>query len=317
MTRLLITAANSDISIGIARILKEALPHVGLVGLAPDGLWPGGCFFDEIIDVPFVKDSISYKKVLEEIIYKQDIQVVCPISEKELSFFASQDYRPIKNILINPKHVIETFLDKYKTYLWLRSIHVPVPETVLLRDEYREEMGKYIIKPRASAGSKNMYLVERRDFFEAIQHKHKESMDHFVMQRAVGSMDDEYTCALWRVKEDYRSFIFKRKLQGGLTGEAQVIQNEEISKVLKKIETHLLGDFFINVQLRIEHGMPFIFEINPRFSSTIVMRHKLGFKDVLWSFLAMLDKAIPVYHPPSVGTQVFRMSEELIIPPKQ
>jgi len=43
----------------------------------------------------------------------------------------------------------------------------------------------------------------------------------------------------------------------------------------------------MNIQLILTDSGPRIFEINPRFSSTVLMRHKLGFCDFLWS----LDEA--------------------------
>ena len=39
----------------------------------------------------------------------------------------------------------------------------------------------------------------------------------------------------------------------------------------------------INIQLRITDKGPRIFEINPRFSSTVLMRHRIGFCDLLWA----------------------------------
>ena len=39
----------------------------------------------------------------------------------------------------------------------------------------------------------------------------------------------------------------------------------------------------MNVQLRLTDRGPRVFEINPRFSSTVLMRHRMGFTDVLWA----------------------------------
>jgi carbamoyl-phosphate synthase large subunit len=50
-------------------------------------------------------------------------------------------------------------------------------------------------------------------------------------------------------------------------------------KIAKKLE--LNGS--INIQLRLHEGLPYIFEINPRFSSTVFIRSELGFNDVAWS----------------------------------
>jgi carbamoyl-phosphate synthase large subunit len=39
----------------------------------------------------------------------------------------------------------------------------------------------------------------------------------------------------------------------------------------------------MNIQMRLTDKGPRVFEINPRFSSTVLMRHRLGFSDVLWA----------------------------------
>ena len=43
----------------------------------------------------------------------------------------------------------------------------------------------------------------------------------------------------------------------------------------------------MNIQMRLTTQGPRVFEINPRFSSTVLMRHRIGFSDVLWA----LDEA--------------------------
>ena len=55
---------------------------------------------------------------------------------------------------------------------------------------------------------------------------------------------------------------------------------DELSAILAK-EMNLSGS--VNIQLRENEGQFYIFEVNARFSSTVHIRSKLGFKDVLWS----------------------------------
>ena len=51
----------------------------------------------------------------------------------------------------------------------------------------------------------------------------------------------------------------------------------------------------INVQLKINNKRHAIFEINPRLSSTVMMRHKMGFKDCVWWINYSLKKQIPKF----------------------
>jgi carbamoyl-phosphate synthase large subunit len=85
----------------------------------------------------------------------------------------------------------------------------------------------------------------------------------------------------------------KRKLNKGITYYGEVIKNKKIDNALRKIAeiTKLAGS--LNIQLKIFNKKISIFEINPRLSSTVMMRHMLGFKDCIWWINYFLDKKIP------------------------
>ena len=75
----------------------------------------------------------------------------------------------------------------------------------------------------------------------------------------------------------------KRKLKDGITFYFETCKNKIISKILYKLANLIDLNGCINIQLKILKGVPKIFEINPRLSSTVYMRHELGFNDlVLW-----------------------------------
>ena len=76
----------------------------------------------------------------------------------------------------------------------------------------------------------------------------------------------------------------RRRLSSSVTSFAQVVNNPLIEALCVNIADSL--DLFgsINVQLRlVGDNVPMVFEINPRFSSTVGMRHSIGFCDVIWS----------------------------------
>ena len=60
---------------------------------------------------------------------------------------------------------------------------------------------------------------------------------------------------------------------------------------------------------------PRIFEINPRFSSTVMMRHAIGFSDVAWMLHARAHGTLPPWTPPAPGTRVFHLHRELVARP--
>ena len=58
--------------------------------------------------------------------------------------------------------------------------------------------------------------------------------------------------------------------------------------------------------------MPVVFEINPRFSSTILFRHLLGFKDMEWSIQEFLGEEISNFIKPQVGKCFYKGYNEYI-----
>ena len=55
-----------------------------------------------------------------------------------------------------------------------------------------------------------------------------------------------------------------------------------------------------------------VFEVNPRFSSTAYMRHKLGFTDVIWSLKEFFDEPINL-RGVETGTVLVRTQNVIIL----
>jgi carbamoyl-phosphate synthase large subunit len=121
---------------------------------------------------------------------------------------------------------------------------------------------------------------------------------------------DEYTCGLYGNGEGVtHSIIFKRKLSNatyGFTVSGEVVEDQAIENILKKVSYSLKLNGSCNIQLRMNKNDPIIFEINPRFSSTVMFRHKLGFRDVLWSCNSILGEVSDPYSPPRPGVRFYK-----------
>ena len=57
-------------------------------------------------------------------------------------------------------------------------------------------------------------------------------------------------------------------------------------RVLAKIKLYWVNKY----QFRVINKIPHVFEINPRFSSTVKMRDMIGFKDLIWSIESKKEK---------------------------
>lgn len=134
-----------------------------------------------------------------------------------------------------------------------------------------------------------------------------------MFQELIPEDEGEYTCGLFRSGAgEIRTIVFRRKLRGGLTGSGVVVESPAIEKLLNVIAERLNLCGSINVQLRLNAGVPYVFEINPRFSSTVRFRHQLGFSDVLWALRDHIKVSIGDYRPLQRGIRFYKIFDDVI-----
>jgi carbamoyl-phosphate synthase large subunit len=76
------------------------------------------------------------------------------------------------------------------------------------------------------------------------------------------------------------------------------------------VKLDLLGS--INIQLRMTGNLPKIFEINPRFSSTVLYRHLFGFEDLIWSIEDRLGLELSDNRQEFIGRKFYKGYVEYI-----
>ena len=134
-----------------------------------------------------------------------------------------------------------------------------------------------------------------------------------IFQELLLPAKEEYTCGLYRsVTGEVRSISIKRRLQGGYTCAGEVICNVAISEYLQRIAESLCLQGSINVQLKLTSSGPVAFEINPRFSSTVVFRHLLGFEDFIWAMKERKGMDPGFYEPVGNGIRFYRGVREYV-----
>ena len=124
-------------------------------------------------------------------------------------------------------------------------------------------------------------------------------------------VDAEFTSAIFGGAGEIRVVAMRRSLHGNMTTDMRVERDPTIEDLLVRLAKELRLDGFLNVQMRLSDDGPMIFEINPRFSSTVMMRHLIGYRDLVWSIEAWDHLPLSDYSPPREGSQVFRMSREI------
>ena len=228
--------------------------------------------------------------------------MVIPISEPELRFFSEKnivDRIGNAKMLMASKLSLEIGFDKFKTAEFLRNQNLPFPETFIAHESMNIDKFPVILKSRTGSGSKDIHMIDSMQEF--LFHTKKGNYD-FVVQEFISDDKGEFTCGLYRSgQREIRTLIFKRELTGGYSGYGQIVENNEIKSLLETlaVKLNLVGS--INVQLRISKNLPKIFEINPRFSSTVLFRHLFGFNDLVWSIRDLYGEELDAYNLPKAG----------------
>lgn len=283
MKTILITGIGGDIAQSIATIIKDEYTKVQLIGVDVDLKHAGSLFVDNIFQVSAATEK-DYLDNIRGIIVNHSVDLVIPTNEQELSVFSPLIGEMGENFCITAGvQVINIGLDKFKTNKFIASLGIPVPWTVSAEENKPFEF-PCIFKARSGSGSKKIFNVDDQDEANFLARK----FPHSIFQELLVPENQEITCAVYRAKDGRVAVLqLLRKLTEGTTSWAKVIDNKEVLEMCRKIAKGIELQGSMNIQLMLTDSGPRIFEINPRFSSTVLMRHKLGFCDFLWS----LDEA--------------------------
>lgn len=306
---ILVTGAGGDIAQSISRILRDTDFCNKLIGSDLHLKHAGKLFFDKVVLLPPAFQN-DYFDGISNLTIKENIDLVIPASEQEILFFSINDLTQVgkAKILTANKKAIQICSDKLKTVEFLKGNNLPYPITKLVR-EVNTPFLPAIMKARSSSGSKSIIKIYTKEDFDYYAKKYPD----FIIQEMLISDEEEYTCGVFRSKiHGTKYIIFKRTLKGGLTGYGEVVSNKKINELLDVISDLLELEGSINVQLRLREGEPYVFEINPRFSSTVRFRHMLGFEDLLWSIYEKLQINYVMNYQDVTGSIIYRVYDEFI-----
>ena len=285
MKKILVTAIGGDISQSISLCLKDYKGGIYLVGADTHTKHAGSLYADKFISVPLATSS-NYFQTVSNVVKQEKIDATIPVNENEIKLLANINH-DIKTIHCQ-KEILNTGLDKLATIKSLKKLGIEVPWTIDADNEIPNDF-PCIMKPRFSSGSRSIFIVKSTTEAKFFSKKYPGC----VFQELLEPYEKEVTCCLYRTKDgSIGSIQFERLLTGGLTGWGRVINNKLVKELLEYIANGWNLHGSINIQLRITKKGPMVFEINPRFSSTAYMRHKLGFTDVLWSLKEFFDEPI-------------------------
>jgi carbamoyl-phosphate synthase large subunit len=311
MTTLLITGIGGDLGQSAAQIVREARPSWRIIGVDMHERQAGLLYADAFEPVPS-GSSVDYLEALTGVLQRHRAEYCLPTTEAELRAIHQTGMPSIAGatlVGVSGK-ALSIGLDKLATNRFLTSIGIPVPWTVEASVENVPREYPCMFKLRRSSGSRSVVICRDREQALGLV---KQEADG-IFQELLLPAESEMTCAVFRTSTR-RTLVLPmvRRLAGGLTVWMRIHYDKEVVRQCETIAEAMDLAGPINVQLRVTDNGPRIFEINPRFSSTLYLRHLLGFRDLLWAFDDLMGKDIE-YHPPLENAEAVRTFGAAVLP---
>jgi carbamoyl-phosphate synthase large subunit len=310
MNTILITGIGGDIGQAVAKIARELLPNAKIFGSDLHNRHAGAHYVDKFILAP-PAISESYLTWLESVVADNLIDLTIPLSEIELIRINNRGLNQASEVkfLMPSSSAIRVGIDKLQTAIYLESIGCPVPWTISAKDSTHKASYPCVFKPRCGAGSKGVFLCNGPEDVAQMLRFYPDA----VLQELLLPAEQEITCGVYRAKDGQIAVVqMLRQLAGDVTGWVEVVYHPEVEEQCVLIAESLCLNGSINVQLRVTDLGPRIFEINPRFSSTVLIRHLLGFQDAVWSLREAMGEKITIQRP-RIGTRAVRIQDAALL----
>lgn len=284
----LVTGSGSLYGVAIVQCLMKGSLNCRVVCCDSDPMALGLYLADTGYLVPPVKEKEKWLAKIIAICKREGIQCIFIGSSQEIKSFAeNKDYIDSSvgaKVFIHSFAVMKLCLDKWQTVMFLKEqgFYYPqtlrYPEDMSLLEEFIAKTGFPIVaKPRVGAGSEGLAVLSNEQQLS----KFIKNKQNYIIQEYLPDDDGEFTVGvcLGSGGTVLSSIALKRNLQDGMTISALADAYSDICLYCEKVAKTLGTYGPCNLQLRMKQGVPYIFEINPRFSSSTGMRIALGVKE--------------------------------------
>lgn len=298
---ILLTCAGGLVIPGIIKTLREMPECKSIVAVDTVSGSIGFHFADYWEIVPPGNDH-AYIDRIKEICRKYGIHVILPFSDEEvLAFSNCLDSFEQDNIgvLCSSWESTKTALDKGRMLEFLERKGVLVPEYALpvTKDDIKKfsgQMGypdkKFVAKPRQGRGGRGVMIIS--DAIDVMNYKNSnfmrlnwylesltdEDCSKIVLMEYLDGEDFSVDC-LARSGEAV-SIVPRKRITslGGPSQTGEIVNFPELIPYAQKIIKMMGFNSNINLQFKCRQGnpVPFIYEINPRLSGTIVANQAAG-----------------------------------------
>lgn len=302
--RVLVTGVGAIIGQGVVKSLR-LLPGVRIIGLDRDPQAFGRHACDAFQVKPAIAETDpAYDRFLLQLLEREAIDLVLPGIEQDVFYFDSR--RELFSaagvpVALNDSRLINLARDKWSLHQALLEAGLPAIPTSLSTDwaQVMAQLGPapLLCKPRRGSGGRGQALVEDE---EDLRYQTRKQGDNFMLQRLIGSDDEEYTVGLFGYGDgrSSRPAILQRTLgPGGATWRARSIDADSlIESACEALTAHFRPVGPTNYQFRKADGRAWLLEINPRLSASVSLRSALGFNEAAMSidYFCRDQRPIPI-----------------------
>lgn len=249
-------------------------------------------------------DSPDYIDAVQQLVKREQIQVILPGTEPELRSLVSarQSFENAGCVVVaSSLDVVHLCSNKLRLYNWLETNNFLVPRTANAENwrELAKGAGYPLVgKPtEESGGSRGVAILINEAEVETYLADHKGCRE-VLFQEYVGSADEEYTVGLLVSKsgELIDSIVIHRRLLGLSMGtnrrwnghtyalstgysQGSIVKHPQLQEICERIALEIGIRGPANIQCRISSRGVMILEVHPRFSGTTSIRAEVGFNE--------------------------------------
>lgn len=280
MKRILITAGGTAIAWHICQIANEFFNEdveVQICDINDASLVPASTIAKKTHVVPMSNDQ-RYLNIVQNIIKKENIDVIVPLLPQEAYLFASDSEFIKENKIVTLAASLKTnelLTDKLNLFNTLTDLNIPTPNIYKLSDISKEN--KYIIKPRLGFGSVGTKIVSGE-----ILNEESDTLDlenNIIQEYCNGSDYDEVTVEIFNGSVGLRIFARRRiATKAGVCVKMEPVDNTLFMPYIKKLVNNIDCPIAFNVQFLRDAGKWKLFDCNLRLGAGTALSTAIGFE---------------------------------------
>jgi carbamoyl-phosphate synthase large subunit len=240
--------------------------------------------------------SPDFLPVIRSICRQEKVNVFIPLVDEELVEALEIEADGVA-VLCPRRAFVESCLDKFVLMQQLKSAGISVPDTHLASGDLEEVVFPAMVKPRRGRGSRGIGVVRSQSELVQFLKTSPLTPDQLIVQTYIDGLEFTVSVTVWRDGMVHAVVPKEIICKKGITHLAVTRRNSRIDALCHAVQNSLHADGPFNVQLCVDKtlSIPLIFEINPRFSTTVSLTIAAGIDEIgsLISYATCKTKTIP------------------------